>query len=291
MGNFYVYWKPVSPPVTINYVVKVHCLNLPPCSFTKTVNNGNVIKMNGGYLGVKIPALPNLNSQVELSIFPPGCPTQYTVAFLFTMDIITDVLDISTASCNDDTCMMKLTSWKTLTELTDYYNSKCGGAGAAVGASSVTTVDSDIEIKLRKNANGKWQIKTVDSVKCDSCYAFNFQITCPNGNIYFVQDTICFNYTGPNIGCRESDEEINKPLVALYPNPSSTSCKMEMMIEKPSVITVSLVSTLGERIGVLNDQAILYEGIYEIDLPISDLTPGIYVVEVRINNSLVRKSC
>jgi hypothetical protein len=134
-GNFFVYWKPLIPPTNINFNVKLKCTNTPPCFFTINVNPGNVIQMNGGYLGVKIPSLPSTSSTVSLSIFPPAVLRFIAQHLWKPMDIITDNLDIFVANCDSDECLVSVNAWKNLKNLSNYTTSECGGAGGAVAAS------------------------------------------------------------------------------------------------------------------------------------------------------------
>ena len=278
-GGYYVYWKPSQSG--FDYIIKVHCINNPPCNFTITVNSSNVLLMNGGWLGVHIPALPSTASTVTLSIRPPGCNTVFTAAFILTLDIITDNLDIATGECDGDTCKLLFNTWTTLQKLTSYANSKCGGGGAAVPASTVTCIDAPIDISLRKNAAGRWQIKPLDDIQCDTCYTFNFQITC-GGSTYFVQDQICFNYAGPAIGCKQMMEEniVEQP-ITLYPNPANSKCNLRFAMEEPGLVSIGFYNALGLNVpgGIVNRW--FDEGINEVELSLDDFTAGIYFVEVR----------
>jgi hypothetical protein len=144
------------------------------------------------------------------------------------MDIDTDNLDIIVADCDGDSCKVSVTTWKNLKNLSNYSSAQCGGAGAAVAASTVTAIDAPISISLKKNAAGKWQLKTLEPVPCDTCLVFNFQITCPDGTRHYVQDTICFNYTGPP--CRIENVSETEDLFFLYPNPASNNCMLNYIL-------------------------------------------------------------
>ncbi|MBK9733343.1 MAG: T9SS type A sorting domain-containing protein [Chitinophagaceae bacterium] len=286
-GNFYVYWKPATTGTSVNYKVQVKCVDLPACFYTVTVTNANVLHMNGGYLGVKIPALPMLSSTVKLSIFAPNCPDQFTLAFVLTLDIITDNLDIAIASCDSDTCKLVVSKWTKLKNLSDYATSKCGG-GAAVAASTVSAIDAPIDILLRKTAAGKWQMKSLDTLNCDSCYVFNFQISCPSGSIYYVQDTICFNYTGPDIGCRESGILAALNPLTIYPNPATDYCTIRIDLKEAADVSVALYNSIGQQLNMEDLAGSLDEGMNELEFSVADLSPGLYIVELRINNDVKR---
>ncbi|MEO6169054.1 MAG: T9SS type A sorting domain-containing protein [Chitinophagales bacterium] len=287
-GNYYVYWKPASGGGgIINYKVQVMCTGLPACFFSVSVTNANVLKMNGGYLGVKIPALPTSTSTVKLSIFPPGCPDQFTAAFVESLDIITDNLDIIAASCDSDTCKLVVSKWNKLKSLTDYANSKCGGGGLAVPATTVTAIDAPISISLRKNDAGKWQMKTTDTLLCDSCYVFNFQITCSNGTVYYVQDTICFNYTGPEIGCRQAGITAGEQSFIIYPNPTTDRCTIQFNLAQTSSVALIVYNSLGKQVHIV-EAGELEEGQHDLDFTISDLPAGLYIAEIRTNDQLRR---
>lgn len=286
-GHYYVYWKPSTSGGIISYKVQVMCVGLPACLYTVTVTDSNVLHMNGGYLGIKIPPLPVPSNTVKLSIFNPACPEQFTSAFVLSLDIITDNLDIATASCDSDTCKLVVNKWTKLKELTNYANSKCGGGGAGVAASTVTAIDAPIDILLRKN-NGKWQMKSLDTLKCDSCYVFNFQISCSSGSIYYVQDTICFNYTGPDIGCREAGLPSELSGATLFPNPATDECTLRLSSMEESVVTVSLYNELGRLVRVVATQAALEEGMNDLSFSVVDLSAGLYIIELRMNNEVKR---
>jgi hypothetical protein len=285
-GNFFVYWKPLVPPTNINFNVKVKCTNTPPCFFSINVNAGNVIQMNGGYLGVKIPALPSTSSTVSLSIFPPGCPTVYSAAFVEAMDIITDNLDIIVADCDSDECLLSVNAWKNLKNLSNYTTAECGGAGGAVAASTVRAVDAPISISLKKNALGKWQIKTLQPVPCDTCLLFNFQVTCPDGTVHFVQDEICFNYTGPPCKIAGLASENNGFL--LIPNPAAQQCKLSVNLAAEGPVWISLYNSLGAKIVILENGVIAAAGQHEVLIPLERLQPGVYFVEVRAAGVMLR---
>lgn len=288
-GNYYVYWKPATGGGgTINYKVQVMCTGSPACFFTVTVTNANVLKMNGGYLGVKIPPLPGSTSTVKLSIFPPSCPGQFVAAFVESLDIITDNLDIATASCDSDTCKLVVNKWTKLKSLTDYAKAKCGGAGLAVPASTVTAIDAPVSISLRKNDAGKWQLKTTDTLKCDSCYVFNFQISCSNGSVYYVQDTICFNYTGPDIGCREAGLMEDDQSFTIYPNPATDQCTIHFNLEKESSVTVMLYNSLGKPVRMIAANQYLEKGMNEVEFAVNELPAGVYIAEIRMNEQVKR---
>lgn len=286
-GNYYVYWKPVTPPTVINYLVQVKCTSLPPCFSTVTVNSANVIKMNGGWLGCHIPPLPATNSQVTTSIFPPNCPPVFSFTFVTALDLISDNLDIATASCDSNECEIFVNSYKTLKNLNNYTSAKCGGLGAAVAASTVTCLDAPIRISLKKNAAGKWQMKTMDTVQCDSCYTFNFQVTCPNGSIFYVQDVICFNYTGPDIGCREATALKDLP-VSIFPNPAGDKCNLQFTLDNPGSISLVIYNALGKKVRTVYSNEEFDEGQHDLELSLSDLSTGMYIVELRTSDIFKR---
>lgn len=288
VGNYYVYWKPSSTTPTIDYKVQVMCVGLPACFFSIPVTEANVLKMNGGYLGVKIPPLPTLASTIKLSIFGPDCPDQFTFAFVLSLDIITDNLDIAIASCDDDTCKLVVNKWTKLKKLTSYAKDKCGAGGPGISPSTVTAIDAPIDILLRKTATGNWQMKSIDTLVCDSCYVFNFQVTCSDGSIHYVQDTICFNYTGPDLGCRVIGEMPDGGSFGLYPNPASGKCTIELDLVQAANVSVVLYNTMGQRVKDVIMSEMLEEGQQEIDFNVSDLTTGIYIVEVRVNGQVIR---
>lgn len=277
-NNYYVYWKPATGSVVIDYKVQVMCFGFPPCMYSVHVTDTNVLYMNGGYLGVKVPPLPTSASIAKLSITAPACPDQFAIAFVLTLDIITDNLDIVLASCDSDTCKLVVNKWTKLKKLTNYANSKCGGGGASVAPSTVSAIDAPIDISLRKNGKGKWQMKSTDTLKCDSCYAFNFQITCPSGAIYYVQDTICFNYTGPDIGCRNDGFLEEDQSLTIYPNPATNHCTIRFYNVDAASCRVSIFNTMGKLIRVANVQ--LDEGLNEIDLDVSELPTGLYILQL-----------
>lgn len=287
-GQYYVYWKPSTSVGIISYKVQVMCVGLPACLYTITVTDANVLHMNGGYLGVKVPPLPVPSSTVKLSIFNPACPEQFTPAFVLSLDIITDNLDIATASCDSDTCKLVVNKWTKLKNLTDYANAKCGGGGAGAAASTVTAIDAPIDILLRKTAAGKWQMKSVDTLQCDSCYVFNFQVACPSGAIYYVQDTICFNYTGPDIGCREYGGLSELSGTTLFPNPANEECTLRIAGSEDAMVTVALYNEFGRLVRVVASNTVLEEGMNDLSFSVADLSSGLYIVELRMNNEVKR---
>ncbi|MBX7109187.1 MAG: T9SS type A sorting domain-containing protein [Chitinophagales bacterium] len=287
-GNYYVYWKPATANPLINYKVQVMCIGSPACLYTTTVTDANVLRMNGGYLGTKIPPLPILSNTVKLSIFAPSCPEQFTLAFVLSLDIITDNLDIATASCDSDTCKLVVDKWTKLKKLTDYANSKCGTGGTGLAASTVTAINAPIDILLRKTAAGKWQIKSLDTLKCDSCYVFNFQVTCSSGSVYYVQDTICFNYTGPDIGCRETVGNTAGWGTTVFPNPASAECTIRIACEDEVAATVSLYNAMGGLIRIVANDESLEEGLNDLSFSVADLASGMYIIELRMNNEVKR---
>lgn len=287
VGNYYVYWKP-SSVTPINYKVQVMCIGLPSCFYSVVVTDTNVLKMNGGYLGIKIPPLPVLVSTVKLSIFGPDCPDQFVVAFVLSLDIITDNLDIAVANCDSDTCKLVVNKWTKLKKLTKYAKDKCEVAGPGISPSTVTAIDAPIDILLRKTATGNWQMKSVDTLVCDSCYVFNFQITCSDGSIHYVQDTICFNYTGPDLGCRIAGLLPEGVSIALYPNPVKEQCTIRLNLDEASKVSAVLYNSLGRQVRVIAADAPVDEGMNEIEVQLSGLPAGIYIVEIRVNNQVVR---
>ena len=289
VSDYYVYWKPQTIPPVINYKVGVKCTNFPPCAFTVMVDNSNVLYMNGGYLGVKIPSLPSPASAIELSIFHPDCPEKYTVAFIITVIIITDDLGLSTgAFCDGDTCKMTVNNYKTLPELTDLYTELCGGVAGAAPGSRVTAIDAPVDILLRRNANGKWQIKTLDTLYCDSCYTFNFQITCPDGATHYAMDTVCFNYTGPDVGCRIADTGNDPEEFKIYPNPASDEITIEFYLEAKGEGTLYISDLLG-RVMPLNGQPSMWQaGWNRITIPVKYLSDGTYFISLNAEGKVFR---
>jgi len=285
-GNYYVYWKPVTPPAVINYSVKVKCVNPSNCAFTVSVTSSNVLLMNGGWLGTKIQAIPNPNSLL-VSILPPNCPPDYFTTPQYALDLVTDNLDITTGSCDSDTCVLFVDSWKTLKKLNNFTTSKCGGAGGGVAATTVSAIDAPIEITLRKNSAGKWQLQTLDTVKCDSCYLFNFQVTC-GGKTYFQQELICFNYTGPALGCRQGEDILDQFPLSIFPNPASNECSIQLWLEEPSGVSISMYNSIGELVSQGNSYVELDAGLNEVSLSVNHLSTGMYVVEVRAGDMTKR---
>ena len=140
-----------------------------------------------------------------------------------------------------------------------------------MGGSTVTAVGAPMRVTLKRNAAGKWQLKLLDSVPCDTCFIFNFQVTCTNGSTSYVQDSVCFTYTGPPLGCRFAEAEETIQNISIIPNLVSNIGYLQISLTESSNISIRIYNSLGQLEETVLSNYFLEAGEYEQSLPVNDL--------------------
>ena len=90
-----------------------------------------------------------------------------------------------------------------------------------------------------------------------------------------------FSVNGINIAESVNIEFNNKIISSIncYPNPASSFVNIEFSIENDSKLDISLVDNLGKL--VYNNSSLYNSGISRINLPLDNVSKGIYYIEVR----------
>ena len=71
----------------------------------------------------------------------------------------------------------------------------------------------------------------------------------------------------------------------IFPNPAKNKAKIQIFIDKPSIIKINIFDLLGNKYNSFNDNEI-YSGIQTFNLYLNSLAAGIYFVKIEMNNEI-----
>lgn len=137
----------------------------------------------------------------------------------------------------------------------------------------------------------------IAQITTDGILSFQLNVQIRNQTTFVVENYVASNPTGtevlfPALNYNSSTGISNSPVVdfssQLYPNPANTLVSLIISgIEKPSNGTVKVFDLLGNLVSVNN--LTLSAGNSQYKMDISDLSSGIYFVQLSIGNSVVSK--
>jgi arylsulfatase A-like enzyme len=81
----------------------------------------------------------------------------------------------------------------------------------------------------------------------------------------------------------------NVPAVRIYPNPANTEFSLEVAVHEASAVSVSLLDLSGRSVGTGRDKLMMQPGQNLINLPVTSILPGTYLVRIMINDAVVLK--
>lgn len=172
-------------------------------------------------------------------------------------------------------------------ELRLFYSINCGQTWSSTGynkSGSTLSTAGIITSNFTPSSASHWRLENVNAnpVQNKANVRFKFQNTSDRGNNIYIDD---INITGNIVGIDETDEL--QTGFTLYPNPSHGNSTIGFALNKSSKVIIDVKNILGQTIASLLDKTLL-SGMHEYALP--TLTPGIYLVEVTVNNThFVRK--
>lgn len=76
--------------------------------------------------------------------------------------------------------------------------------------------------------------------------------------------------------------------MSVYPNPAMNSATVGLQIFVPNKVTLQLLNSLGQAV-IMNDLGKLEFGAQTIDLNISQLTPGLYFLNISVGNEVISR--
>ncbi len=166
-------------------------------------------------------------------------------------------------------------------ELRLYYSINCGQTWSSTGfnkSGAVLSTSGILTSNFTPVNAGQWRLENVNTnpVQNKANVRFKFQNTSDRGNNIYIDD---INITGNIVGIDEADEL--QTGFALYPNPSYGTSMVSFSLNKNGNVVIGVKNILGQTLVTIPDKN-LSSGTHEYTLPF--LTPGIYLVEVTVNN-------
>jgi arylsulfatase A-like enzyme len=76
----------------------------------------------------------------------------------------------------------------------------------------------------------------------------------------------------------------SEPTIHIYPNPANNEFSLEVTVNDASVVSVSILDLSGRTVGTSRDKIMMQPGQNRIQLPVSEILPGTYLVKVTVNN-------
>lgn len=138
-------------------------------------------------------------------------------------------------------------------------------AGGAQGGKSLNEVTN-----IGKLTKGRYQLKLIGTMTSDT--------GCFTGAPFFNELTTTFEvHAFPN-GVNEVKEKVN---LNLFPNPTENTTLLEIFASNHQQVNISLVDITGK---LLLNKAVEVDGVKRIPIDLSDLTAGIYVLNIKSEN-------
>jgi uncharacterized surface protein with fasciclin (FAS1) repeats len=133
----------------------------------------------------------------------------------------------------------------------------------------VTTLEgSDATVRIQ---DGKVYLNDAQVIIAD--------LEADNGVVHVIDAVLT-----PSTNVRE--EMIGKESVMLYPNPARDFVNVEFSVKNPAEIRLEMYDVLGQQVRML-DQGRLYEGTHRVEVPVSDLESGVYLMIINTGNSQI----
>lgn len=146
-------------------------------------------------------------------------------------------------------------------------------------SSNTTMSESPVKYVLEENTqiNNQLSKELIEYKKVLFHYWFEELVTKP---ILIVEETRL--YFGPFYSSQLNyiHKEIDNQTILAYPSPASDQLTVQLLLEKPAVLSVKLIDIEGGKVYISQDFGLLSIGIQTTTLDVSSLESGIYLVSV-----------
>jgi PKD repeat protein len=168
-------------------------------------------------------------------------------------------------------------------ELRLYYSTDCGNNWqptnyTKIGPTLATNGGAYVSTSFTPNAT-QWRRDnvTVNAVQNMPMVRFKFENTTARGNnVYIDNINITGNFTG-------IDEESNVATsINVYPNPSEGYSTVNFNLIKGAEVSLEVKDIIGQSVSKVVSNKKYESGLHQVAVPL--LTPGIYVINVTVNN-------
>jgi hypothetical protein len=115
-----------------------------------------------------------------------------------------------------------------------------------------------------------------------SGFRMKFVFNKLGGNNIFIDDI--------NINISTDTKDISETieLVTIYPNPTSNSCGIKFNVNQTKTLAVNVFNIIGEKVQTIQKN-IYEEGEHEVKLNTSNLSNGLYIVQINDGTRAINK--
>ena len=153
----------------------------------------------------------------------------------------------------------------------------CGGTNlqrfSAIGAALETVPVKSTAFYPTQASDWKLESVSLPSFLFTSTFRMKFLFSRHGGNNIFIDDI--------NIDIATATKDISETieLMSIYPNPTSNLCSIKFKLSQSKTLLVNIFNVLGEKVYSIQKN-IFSEGENELKLNTSNLTNGIYIIEL-----------
>lgn len=126
------------------------------------------------------------------------------------------------------------------------------------------------------------EIKTPFTVTNSNPYS---QLT--NNVTYYSSNTLAYAFGGAPVSIKDNASATSAINSMIYPNPTKDNAVLAIDVKESSAITVSVYNLVGALVKTIDANVVV--GANAVDLDLTNLTSGVYLVNVKIGNSVSTK--
>lgn len=160
---------------------------------------------------------------------------------------------------------------------------------------SATTIDNNLwnqypDIPFNKSIKQAGEIDTlqIPFLGSDSIYHIAVKSSDDFGNISTISNQVLFNSTLVSVEDTYVPKEFK--VYPVYPNPFNPHTNIRFTITELSKVNINVYSIVGEQVDIISDNRILPSGEHSFIWTPTNLSSGVYVISVRIENQNTGKA-
>lgn len=155
---------------------------------------------------------------------------------------------------------------------------------SAIGAALETVPPSTMAFVPSQASDWKTVTTALSSIYLTANFRMKFVFSGKGGNNIYIDDI------NINISTDTKDISETLELVNLFPNPSSNACSLKFYVNQTKTLSINVFNILGDKISTLSIPKNIYvEGEHEIKLNTSNLSNGMYIVQINDGTRAINK--
>jgi len=137
------------------------------------------------------------------------------------------------------------------------------------------------------NTSSEYYFISVDIPGLDTTSTYNLSLNSGNTTINGLDFKVGAKYINPigSVTGISSDRSVAENKISLFPNPTKQNAFIEYELTQSASVRIDLYDVLGNKVKVISENALEEKNKHQHFINIENLSAGIYLVKLKINNS------